>query len=96
MFEGRVEEAFRLYAVPNYRQHNPLIEDGMEGVKKFVTWVASPTTYQTLRSAAGCMVYARELLGYDFKETERLETRIARQTRHCVELKAREEIRSKT
>ena len=22
-----------------YRQHNPLIEDGMEGVKKFVAWV---------------------------------------------------------
>ena len=38
LFEGR-EEAFRLYAVPTYRQHNPLIEDGMEGVKKFVAWV---------------------------------------------------------
>jgi hypothetical protein len=23
LFEGRVEEAFRLYAVPTYRQHNP-------------------------------------------------------------------------
>ena len=41
LFEGRVEEAFRLYAVPTYRQHNPLIEDGMEGVKKFVTWIMS-------------------------------------------------------
>ena len=39
LFEGRVEEAFRLYAVPTYRQHNPLIEDGMEGVKKFVAWI---------------------------------------------------------
>src|SRR5208337_4306291 len=39
--EGRVEDAFRLYAVPTYRQHNPLIEDGMEGVKKFVTWIMS-------------------------------------------------------
>ena len=37
----RVEDAFRLYAVPTYRQHNPLIEDGMEGVKKFVTWIMS-------------------------------------------------------
>lgn len=41
LFEGRVEDAFRLYAGPTYRQHNPLIEDGMEGVKKFVTWIMS-------------------------------------------------------
>ncbi len=41
LFEGQVEEAFRLYAVPTYRQHNPLIEDGMEGLKKFVTWIMS-------------------------------------------------------
>ena len=41
LFDGRVEDAFRLYAVPTYRQHNPLIEDGMEGVKKFVTWLMS-------------------------------------------------------
>jgi predicted SnoaL-like aldol condensation-catalyzing enzyme len=41
LFEGRVEDAFRLYAVPTYCQHNPLIEDGMEGVKKFVTWIMS-------------------------------------------------------
>jgi predicted SnoaL-like aldol condensation-catalyzing enzyme len=27
---GRVEDAFRLYAGSPYRQHNPLIEDGME------------------------------------------------------------------
>ena len=39
LFEGRVEDAFRLYAGVPYRQHNPLIEDGMEGVKKFVAWV---------------------------------------------------------
>jgi predicted SnoaL-like aldol condensation-catalyzing enzyme len=24
LFEGQVEDAFRLYAVPTYRQHNPL------------------------------------------------------------------------
>ncbi len=39
LFEGQVEEAFRLYAGPTYRQHNPLIEDGVEGVKKFAAWV---------------------------------------------------------
>lgn len=39
VFEGRVEEAFRLYAGPNYRQHNPLIEDGMEGLRRFVNQV---------------------------------------------------------
>jgi hypothetical protein len=38
LFEGRVEDAFRLHAGPTYcYQHNPLIEDGMEGVKNFVT-----------------------------------------------------------
>ena len=39
LFEGQVEDAFRLYAGAPYRQHNPLIEDGMEGVKKFAAWV---------------------------------------------------------
>ena len=34
LFEGRVEDAFQLYAFP-------LIKDGMEGVKKFVTWIMS-------------------------------------------------------
>jgi hypothetical protein len=29
VFEGDVENAFRLYAGGGYRQHNPLIEDGM-------------------------------------------------------------------
>jgi predicted SnoaL-like aldol condensation-catalyzing enzyme len=41
IFEGRVEDAFHLYAGSPYRQHNPLIEDGMEGLKKFVAWVMS-------------------------------------------------------
>jgi predicted SnoaL-like aldol condensation-catalyzing enzyme len=41
VFEGPVEDAFRLYAGAPYRQHNPLIEDGMEGLKKFVAWIAS-------------------------------------------------------
>ena len=29
IFEGRVEDAFRLYAGGPYRQHNPLIEAGI-------------------------------------------------------------------
>jgi predicted SnoaL-like aldol condensation-catalyzing enzyme len=41
VFEGRVEDAFRLYAGSPYRQHNPLIEDGMDGLRKFVSWIAS-------------------------------------------------------
>ena len=47
VFEGRVEEAFRLFAGSPYRQHNPLIEDGMEGLRKFVGWIAS--NYQDAR-----------------------------------------------
>jgi predicted SnoaL-like aldol condensation-catalyzing enzyme len=39
VIEGRVEDAFRLYAGSPYRQHNPLIEDGMDGLKKVVTWL---------------------------------------------------------
>ncbi len=36
VFEGDVENAVRIYAGTPYRQHNPLIEDGMEGLRKFV------------------------------------------------------------
>jgi predicted SnoaL-like aldol condensation-catalyzing enzyme len=36
VFEGDVEAAFQMYAGDAYRQHNPLIEDGMEGLRKFV------------------------------------------------------------
>ena len=39
LFEGQVDEAFQLYAGVPYRQHNPLIEDGLDGVKKFVAFV---------------------------------------------------------
>ena len=41
VIEGRVEDAFRLYAGPptTYRQHNPLIEDGMEGLRKVLAWL---------------------------------------------------------
>jgi hypothetical protein len=44
LFEGKVEEAFRLYAGPIYRQHNPLIEDGVEGVKS-----SPPGSWRTIR-----------------------------------------------
>jgi predicted SnoaL-like aldol condensation-catalyzing enzyme len=36
VFEGDVENAFRMYAGAVYRQRNPLIGDGMEGPRKFV------------------------------------------------------------
>ena len=39
VIEGRVEDAFRLYAGSPYRQHDPLIEDGTEGPRKVVTWL---------------------------------------------------------
>ena len=36
-----VDTAFRLYASNYYRQHNPLVEDGKEGVRKFVAWIGA-------------------------------------------------------
>jgi predicted SnoaL-like aldol condensation-catalyzing enzyme len=36
VFEGDVENAFRIYAGAVYRQHNPHIGDGMEGLRRFV------------------------------------------------------------
>jgi predicted SnoaL-like aldol condensation-catalyzing enzyme len=39
LFEGDVENAFRIYAGEPYRQHNPLIEDGVEGLRKFLAWI---------------------------------------------------------
>ena len=39
VIEGHVEDAFRLYAGSPYRQHNPLIEDGMEGLRKVAGWL---------------------------------------------------------
>jgi hypothetical protein len=55
--------------------------------------------WRTEQTVAGCMIYARELLDYELKETERLNAMIVKQTRHCAELKAWEEAekaRSKT
>ena len=39
VFEGDVADAFRIYAGAVYRQHNSLIEDGTEGLRKFVAWI---------------------------------------------------------
>jgi predicted SnoaL-like aldol condensation-catalyzing enzyme len=41
LMQGDVANAFRTYAGPSYRQHNPLIEDGMEGVRKFADWIVA-------------------------------------------------------
>jgi predicted SnoaL-like aldol condensation-catalyzing enzyme len=41
LLERDVENAFKLYGGPTYRQHNPHVEDGMEGVRKFIAWVVS-------------------------------------------------------
>jgi len=51
---------------------------------------------KTDQQVKGSIVYSRELLEYEDKETERLEKRIAQQTRYCAELKAMEEMRSRT
>jgi epsilon-lactone hydrolase len=39
VFEGDVEGAFRMHGGAPYRQHNPLIGDGMEGLRAFVAWM---------------------------------------------------------
>jgi hypothetical protein len=55
--------------------------------------------WRTDQQVAGSITYARELLEYELKETERLNAMIVKQTRHCAELKAweeAEEARSKT
>jgi predicted SnoaL-like aldol condensation-catalyzing enzyme len=39
VFEGDVENAFRIYAGTPYLQHNPLIGDGIEGLRAFVAWL---------------------------------------------------------
>ena len=55
--------------------------------------------WRTDQQVKGSIAYARELLEYESKETERLNAMIVKQTRHCAELKAWEEAekaRSKT
>jgi hypothetical protein len=54
--------------------------------------------WRTDQQVKGSIVYSRELLEYELKETERLNAMIVKQTRHCSELKAweeAEEMRSK-
>ena len=55
--------------------------------------------WRTEQQVKGSIVYSRELLEYELKETERLNALIVKQTRHCAELKAweeAEEMRNKT
>jgi len=47
--------------------------------------------WRTNQQVKGSIVYSRELLEYELKETERLNAMIVKQTRHCAELKAWEE-----
>ena len=47
--------------------------------------------WRTDQQVKGSIVYSRELLDYELKETERLNAMIVKQTRHCAELKAWEE-----
>jgi predicted SnoaL-like aldol condensation-catalyzing enzyme len=53
LLEGDVENAFQIYAGDTYRQHNPLIEDGMDGVRKFVGWIMAnhPDAHGARRAA---------------------------------------------
>jgi hypothetical protein len=48
--------------------------------------------WKTDQQVAGSIRYARELLDYESKETERLESIIIRQTRYCAELKVKEQM----
>jgi hypothetical protein len=47
--------------------------------------------WRTNQQVKGSIVYSRELLEYELKETERLNAMIVKQTSHCAELKAWEE-----
>ena len=37
--ERDIDPAFRQYGGAYYTQHNPLVEDGQEGLRKFVDWI---------------------------------------------------------
>jgi hypothetical protein len=77
-----------LPAIPGFKAPEPgaRVDDVLEQAAR---------EWRTDQQVVGSIVYARELLEYEFKETERLEARIARQTRHCAELKLWEEARDK-
>ena len=36
-----VETAIKLYGGKDYKQHNPLVEDGWDGLRKFIGWIRS-------------------------------------------------------
>jgi predicted SnoaL-like aldol condensation-catalyzing enzyme len=40
LFEGDVETAIRLYGGPSYTQHTPFAEDGFDGLRNYVRWIA--------------------------------------------------------
>ena len=52
VLEGDVENAFCMYAGAVYRQHNPLIEDGMERLRKFIARIMAshPDAWRDLAS----------------------------------------------
>jgi predicted SnoaL-like aldol condensation-catalyzing enzyme len=47
------ETAFKLYGGDTYKQHTPVIEDGREGVTKFIGWLHSnyPNSCMEIRRA---------------------------------------------
>ena len=49
--ERDAETAFRLYGGPSYTQHTPVIEDGQQGLVKFVDWLRDhrPTARATIK-----------------------------------------------
>jgi hypothetical protein len=55
-----------------------------------------PTTHHTLRSVAGTITHASELLEYELKHGELLEARIARKIKFLVELKTMEQMLGKS
>jgi hypothetical protein len=55
-----------------------------------------PTTHHTLRSVAGIITHASELLEYELKQGELLEARIARKIKFLVELKTMEQMLGKS
>jgi hypothetical protein len=54
-------------------------------------WEETLRECRTDQKVKGSIVYSRELLDYELKETERLNAMIIKQTHHCAELKAGEE-----
>jgi predicted SnoaL-like aldol condensation-catalyzing enzyme len=49
--EHDAETAFRLYGGLSYKQHTPVIEDGQQGLTKFVSWLRDqrPNAHATIK-----------------------------------------------